>query len=437
MTRKPNIIMVLADDLGWSELESYGNTFNETPYLNRLADEGMRFTHAYASAPVCSPYRACLMTGQYPARIGITDYLRPDDVHALDPKHITIAKMLRRNGYMTGLIGKWHLSGYHHHGRKEISPCEHGFEETVLSENRGIAGGSYKYPYHWNEEIEQRLPDEEYLLDRQNLETLDFIDRHKSRPFFLFLSHYAVHTRMLGHDALVAKYEAKPDAGEGRVASRNNPHLAAQLEVMDRGVGMISDKLEELGLADDTILLFTSDNGGETKVTTNAPLRGGKSELYEGGIREPFLIRWPRQVPAGAVCDQPIATVDLYPTLLELAGVEPDPKQHLDGVSVASLLRGEHGQLRRDSLYWYYPLPKKHFLGGRSSDVIRNGDYKLIEFFDDQTVELYNVVSDVGEENDLSTTMPKKVAELQRDLAAWRANVGVVAPPPYVITTEQ
>jgi hypothetical protein len=141
MTRKPNIIMVLADDLGWSELESYGNTFNETPYLNRLADEGMRFTHAYASAPVCSPYRACLMTGQYPARIGITDYLRPDDVHALDPKHITIAKMLRRNGYMTGLIGKWHLSGYHHHGRKEISPCEHGFEETVLSENRGIAGG--------------------------------------------------------------------------------------------------------------------------------------------------------------------------------------------------------------------------------------------------------------------------------------------------------
>ncbi len=429
--------MVLADDLGWSELESYGNTFNETPYLNRLANEGMRFTHAYASAPVCSPYRACFMTGQYPARIGITDYLRPDDVHALDPKHITIAKMLRRNGYMTGLIGKWHLSGYHHHGRKEISPCEHGFEETVLSENRGIGGGSYKYPYHWNEEIEQRLPDEEYLLDRQNLETLDFIERHKSRPFFLLLSHYAVHTRVMGHDSLVAKYEAKPNAGQGRIASRNNPHLAAQLEVMDKGVGMISDKLEELGLADDTILLFTSDNGGETKVTTNAPLRGGKSELYEGGIREPFIIRWPGQVPAGAVCDQPIATVDLYPTLLELAKVEPDPEQHLDGVSVASLLCGERKQLRRDSLYWYYPLPKKHFLGGRSSNVIRKGDYKLIEFFDDQTVELYNVVSDEGEENDLSTTMPDKIAELQRDLAAWRADVGVVPPPPYVITTEQ
>ena len=437
MGRKPNIIMVLADDLGWSELESYGNTFNETPCLNRLADEGMRFTHAYASAPVCSPYRASLMTGQYPARVGITDYLRPDDVHVLDPKHITIAKMLRRNGYMTGLVGKWHLSGYHHHGVKEISPCEHGFEETLLSENRGISGGSYKYPYHWNEEVEQRLPGEEYLLDRQHLEALDFIDRHKQRPFFLFLSHYAVHTRMLGHDDIVAKYEAKPGGGKGQEAMRNNPHLAAQLEVMDKGIGMISDKLEALGLADDTILIFTSDNGGETRVTTNAPLRGGKSELYEGGIREPFIIRWPGRIPAATVCDQPIATVDLYPTFLELAGIKPDPKQHLDGVSLASLLCGDTEQLQSRSHYWYYPLPEKHFLGGRSSDVVRKGDHKLIEFFDDQTVELYDVVNDVGEENDLSLTMPEKVAELQRELAEWRTDVGVVAPPPYAMTTEQ
>ena len=426
--------MVLADDLGWSELESYGNTFNETQYLKQLANEGMRFTHAYASAPVCSPYRASLMTGQYPARVGITDYLRPDDVHVLDPKHITIAKMLRRNGYMTGLVGKWHLSGYHHHGVKEISPCEHGFEETVCSENRGIGGGSYKYPYHWNKEIEQRLPGEEYLLDRQNQEALDFIDRHKCRPFFLFLSHYAVHTQMLGHDELVAKYEAKPGAGKGRDAARNNPHLAAQLEVMDKGVGMISTKLEELGLAEDTILIFTSDNGGETKVTTNAPLRGGKSELYEGGIREPFIIRWPGHIPAATVCDQPISTVDLYPTFLELLGIKPDPKQHLDGVSIAGLLRTGHERLKRDSLYWYYPLPEKHFLGGRSSDVVRKGDYKLIEFFDDQTVELYDVVNDVGEDNDLSSCMSEKVSELRRDLAAWRKDVGVVVPPPYTTT---
>ncbi len=430
MSRSPNVIVVLADDLGWSELGSYGNTFNETRCLDRLADEGMRFTHAYASAPVCSPYRASLMTGQYPARVGITDYLRPDDVHALDPKHITIAKMLRRNGYMTGIIGKWHLSGYHHNGRKEISPCEHGFEETVLAENRGIGGGSYKYPYHWNEEIEQRLPGEEYLLDRQNQEALDFIERHKDRPFFLLLSHYAVHTRMLGHDELVAKYEAKPDSGKGRGAPRNNPHLAAQLEVMDKGVGMISAKLEELGLTDDTILLFTSDNGGETKVTTNAPLRGGKSELYEGGIREPFIIRWPGKIPPGVVCDQPISTVDLYPTFLELSGIAPDPRQHLDGISIAALLRGECEVLERNALYWYYPLPEKHFLGGRSSNAIREGEYKLIEFFDDQSGELYNVVDDVGEDNDLSAAMPEKVAELRRDLAAWRSHVGVDMPAP-------
>jgi arylsulfatase A len=420
--------MILADDLGWAELEKYGNTFNETPSLNRLAEEGMLFTHAYASAPVCSPYRASLMTGQYPARVGITDYLRPDDVHVLDTKHITLAKMLRRNGYMTGIVGKWHLSGYHHHGVKEISPCEHGFEETVLSENRGIGGGSYKFPYHWNEEIEQRLPGEEYLLDRQNQEALDFIDRHKERPFFLFLSHYAVHTRMLGHDELVAKYEGKPGAGKGRDASSNNPHLAAQLEVMDKGAGLISDKLEELGLSEDTILLFTSDNGGELRVTDNAPLRGGKSELYEGGIREPFIIRWPGRIAAGAVCDQPISTVDLYPTFLDMAGIEPDPRQHLDGMSVTSLMLGRSDRLERESLYWYYPLPERHFLGGRSSDVIRKGAYKLIEFFDDRSVELYNLIEDVSEENDISAAFPAKVAEMQRDLAVWRREVGVEPP---------
>ena len=271
--------------------------------------------------------------------------------------------MLRRNGYMTGIVGKWHLGRYNHHGVKEISPCEHGFEETILSENRGIGDGSYKFPYHWNEEIKKRLPGEEYLLDRQNLEAIEFIDRHKARPFFLFLSHYAVHTRMLGHDELVAKYEAKPNGGKGRDCPKNNSHLAAQLEIIDKGVGQISQKLEELGLSDDTILIFTSDNGGELNVTSNAPLRGGKSELYEGGIREPFIIRWPGKIPANSVCEQPISTIDLYPTFLEMAGITPDPKQHLDGVSIYSLLRDANKKLERNSLFWYYPLPKKHSLG--------------------------------------------------------------------------
>jgi len=428
--RRPNIIFILADDLGWSELNSYGNTFNQTPNLNRLAEQGMQFNGCYAAAAVCSPYRASLLTGQYPARIGITDYLRPDDVHALDPRHVTFTKMLRRHGYMTGLIGKWHLSGYHHHGVKEVSPCEHGIEETIFSENRGIGSGSYRYPYHWNQQIKQRLSGEEHLLDRQNLEAVEFIERHAHRPFFLYLSHYAVHTRMLGHEDRVARYEAKPGAGRGRDAPRNNPHLAAQLEVMDEGVGMIMDKLEELGIAEDTVVIFTSDNGGETRVTTNAPLRGGKSELYEGGIREPLIIRWPGRIPAGAVCEHPISTIDFYPTFLEMAGIEPDPAQTLDGLSLMPLLQDTQTKLEREALYWYYPLPKKHFLGGRSSDAIRKADHKLIEFFDDGTVALYDLAADPGEQHDLSEAMPDKVAELRADLAARRDRMGVEAPSP-------
>jgi arylsulfatase A len=431
-TKRPNVIMILADDLGYSELGCYGNTFNETPNLDRLATQGVKLSCAYSAAPVCSPYRASLMTGQYPARIGITDYLRPDDVHPLDPRHITLAKMLRRNGYMTGLVGKWHLSGYHHCGVKEISPCEHGFQETVLSENRGIADGSYKFPYHWNQEIRKHLPgEEEFLLDRQHVEALDFIDRHHDRPFFLLLSHYAVHTRMLGHQKLVDKYEAKPEGGKGQDAPRNNPHLAAQLEVIDDGVGQIMEKLDQLGLAENTILLFTSDNGGESRVTTNAPLRGGKSELYEGGLREPFVMRCPGSIPAGTTCDVPISTPDLYPTFLDMLGIEPDPAQPLDGVSLSSLLTGQSDSLPRDRLFWYYPLPENHFLGGRSSNAIRKGDYKLIEQFDDQTDELYNLADDLGETHNLAAECPDRVAELKADLAQWRREMNVPVPPPH------
>lgn len=201
-------------------------------------------------------------------------------------------------------------------------------------------------------------------------------------------------------------------------------HLATQLEVIDQGVGMISDKLDELGLADDSIFLFTSDNGGECNITTNAPLRGGKSELYEGGIREPFIIRWPGQIPAGVVNTQPIITMDLYPTFLEMLHIAPDPKQHLDGISLANLLQGQCETLPRESLHWYYPLAEKHFLGGRSSNVIRKGDYKLIEFFDGGTDELYNLADDLGEQNDLAPTHPELVAELKTDLHAWRHDVG-------------
>jgi arylsulfatase A len=426
--RKPNIVFILADDLGWAELGCYGNTFNETPNLDKLAKQGMRFTDAYAAAPVCSPYRAALMTGQYPARVGITDYLRPNDTNHLSTQYVTIAEVLKNAGYTTGIIGKWHLTGYANHGVEEFPPALHGFDETIVSENRGIGGGSYFHPYHFNREIQKRLPGNEYLVDRCNLEAVEFLERHKNEPFFLYLSHYAVHTRLNGKPELVAEFEKKPGAGKGFKAQRNNPHLAAQLKSIDEGLGMIAGKLDELGLSSDTILIFTGDNGGEDRVTSNAPLRAGKSTLYEGGIRVPLIVRYPNVVPAGTVCKTPTSNIDFYPTLCQLAGIRPNSKQHIGGVSILPLLKNPNYQLKRQAFYWHYPLDKPHFLGGRSSGAVRKGDWKLIEFFDTGDKELYNLADDISEKNNLAGTNPEKVAELQGLLKAWRKEVGAKIP---------
>ena len=424
---QPNVIFILADDLGWAELGCYGNRFNETPHLDRLARQGIRFTQAYAAAPVCSPYRASFIAGQVPARVGITDYLRPNDPKHLGTEHVTVAEMFKRAGYATGIIGKWHLTGYVHHGAKEVPPAEHGFDEVICSERRGIGGGSYFHPYHFNPEIKPRLPGE-YLVDRVNLEAVGFIERNRERPFFLYVSHYAVHTALVGKPELVAKYEAKPHSGQGPRAARNNPHLAAQLESIDEGVGRITEKLAELGLADRTIVIFTSDNGGETRVTSNAPLFGGKSMLYEGGIREPLVVRWPGVVPPGTVSDTPVSSIDFYPTFLEAAGLAPDPRQTLDGVSILPLLKDPQAGLPPRALFWHYPLERPHFLGGRSSGAIRDGDWKLLELFDTGELELYNLADDPREATDLAPAMPDRAAELREKLAAWRARVGAQVP---------
>ena len=426
--RNPNIVFILADDLGWAELGCYGNTFNETPNLDRLAKQGMRFTDAYTAAPVCSPYRAALTTGQYPARTGITDYLRPNDKKHLSTEYITISEALKNAGYATGIIGKWHLTGYANHGAKEFPPAMHGFDETIVSENRGIGGGSYFHPYHFNREVQKRLPGKEYLVDRCNLEAIEFIERHKNESFFLYLSHYAVHTRLTGKPELVAEFEKKPGAGKGFKAQRNNPHLAAQLKSIDEGIGMIRTKLDELGLSSDTILVFTGDNGGEDRVTSNAPLRAGKSTLYEGGIRVPLIMSYPILVPAGTICKTPTSNIDFYPTLCQLAGTRPDSKQHFDGVSLTDVLQNPKIPLQRDILYWHYPLEKPHFLGGHSSGAVRKGDWKLIEYFDTGQKELYNLADDIGEENNLVNTNHEKVAELHGLLKAWRKDVGAKIP---------
>jgi arylsulfatase A-like enzyme len=372
--KRPNIIFIMADDLGWAELGCYGNRFNETPNIDRLAAKGMRFTQAYACAPVCSPYRAGLMTGQYPLRVGITDYLRRHDSNHLRPEQqYTIAEALRDTGYTTGLIGKWHLMGDYR--ERKGDPKLHGFDEVICSETQYIAAGYYYPPYKHMPQVEPRTPDE-YLVDRLNAEAVEFIDRNQGKRFFLYLSHYAVHTRLVGKPHLVEKYSQRPDAGKDKKASNNNVHLDAQLETIDEGVGMIMEQLEQLGLAENTIVIFTSDNGGEASVTSNAPLRQGKSTLYEGGIRVPLIISWPERIKPGSLCKTPTSNIDFYPTFAQLAGAEIEPTHKTDGVSIAPLLKNPNAALARDTLYWHYPLKKPHFLGGRSSGAVRKGNWK-------------------------------------------------------------
>lgn len=455
-TTQPNIVFILADDLGWTELGSYGNSFNETPELDKLAKKGMLFTQAYASAPVCSPYRASFLTGQFPARVGILDYLRPDDDAPLSTSHVSIAKILEQNGYATGMVGKWHLTGYKYHGAKEeVRATDHGFDEELVSEIKAVGNGANFYPYvfrtqpiSWLNVKEKKLPGNEYLTDRINYEAVNFIERNKDKPFFLYVSHFAPHTILNGKPELVEKYRNKHTPGastrencylcqdqglEGdplnHWAGEYNPHLAAMLESIDDGVGLIMDKLEELGLSENTIVVFTSDNGGEApNVTSNAPLRGGKSQLYEGGIRVPLIISWPKRIPANTISKQFTANVDFYTTFLDATGISPDPKQKLDGISILPVLENSEIKVERNPFYWHYPLEEPHFLGGRSSGAIRKGNWKLIEFFENETVELYNLEMDRGEQKNLATEYPNKVKELQSLLSDWREEVQAKIP---------
>lgn len=426
---RPNIIFILADDLGWRELGCDGNEFNETPNLDRLAKEGMRFTQAYASAPVCSPTRAAFMTGQWPARLRITDYLGPQEPDKfLNPSVPTINRLLKTKGYVSGLLGKWHLTGDYTLKRGE--PQKFGWDEIICSETTYIGPGYYFPPYKHMPD-EKVMPGKEYLPDRMNYEAVEFIKRHKDQPFFLYFSHYATHTRLVGKPDLVAKYQAKP----GAAIDHNNPNLAAMVQTVDEGVGDIMRTLKELGLEENTILVFTSDNGGEATrakgkgITSVAPLRGGKSQVYEGGIRIPLIVRWPKVVRPGMTSTEPVITHDFFPTFLEVTGVNVPDQKVLDGVSLAGLFRGEK-KLPRQTLYWHYPLPKPHFLGGVSAGAMRDGDYKYVEIYDTNEVELYDLSKDIGEHHNLATSMPEKAAELKRKFTAWRESVNaeMIAP---------
>jgi arylsulfatase A len=458
---QPNVIFILADDLGESQLVCYGNKLNETPNLDRLASQGMKFTQAYSAAPVCSPFRAALMTGQTPARLGITDYLRPDTPTPLARDYTTLAEVFKARGYTTGMAGKWHLSGYTTQGAPEyIGPQDQGFDEAIMTETTGIGGGDYFWPYTkidpTGEIVKCRIPTRgrpaplvagkkkkaeipshdkavngkyEFQADRLALETVEFIERHKAEPFFFYMSFYYVHTTQKAPVGRVDYYAKKiGQVGETDANGyKRVPTLAAMVEILDEAVGGVMAKLDELGLAENTMVVFMSDNGGETREIaggmTDSKLRGGKSQTYEGGIREPLIVRWPGTVKPGSVCDEPIVNTDFYPTFSEIIGHAVPASQPLDGVSIMPLLRGGKSLPPRP-FFWHYPLEKPHFLGGRSSGAVRSNGWKLIEFFDDGHLELYNLNEDMGEKNNLAEKNPEKTAALLKLLRSWRKEVG-------------
>lgn len=447
---KPNIVFFLADDLGQRDLGAYGSTFYETPNLDRLAREGAKFTDAYAACPVCSPTRASILTGQWPQRTGITDYigaaapekwnrntiLRPapyTDRLALDAP--TLAKAMKSAGYATFFTGKWHL------GPEGFWPENQGFDVNLGGIDRGGPYGGNKYFSPYGNPRLSDGPEGEHLPDRLAMETAKFIETNKDRSFFAYFSFYSVHTPLMAREDLRKKYEAKRTRlGLVEKWGREEPRdvrlvqehavYAGMVEAMDLAVGKVLAKLDELGLRENTMVIFTSDNGGlstsEGWPTSNLPLRGGKGWLYEGGIREPLLVRWPGVVKPGSVVNAPVSSPDFFPTLLEAANVKPQPGQVLDGVSLMSLLKG--GTLPERALFWHYP----HYgnQGGAPGAAIRRGDWKLIEWQEDQRVELFNLANDLGEKQDLAVREPQRVAQLRDELHAWQKQIGAKFPTP-------
>ncbi|MDO8545206.1 MAG: sulfatase [Opitutaceae bacterium] len=447
--RRPNIVFFLADDLGQRDLASYGSTYYETRNLDQLAKDGARFTQAYAACPVCSPTRASIMTGRYPQRTSITDYIgaaapeRWDRNTILRPAaysdrlahdEVTLAEMLKPAGYATFFAGKWHM------GVQGWWPEDQGFDVNKGGIQAGSppGGGRYFSPYG-----NARLPDGppgEHLPDRLANETVKFIADNKDTPFLAYLSFYSVHTPLMARDDLRKKYEEKrqrlglqPKFGvEGPRDVRlvqEHAVYAGMIDAMDQAVGKVLAKLDELRLRDNTIVVFTSDNGGlstsEGSPTSNLPFRGGKGWLYEGGVREPLIVRWPGVTKPGTTIDVPVISPDFFPTLREAVGITRPATQKLDGVSLVSVLKGQPAASMRP-LFWHYP----HYgnQGGAPGGAVRLGDYKLIEWYEDGRRELYNLREDVGEKNDLAAKMPDKVNELAAQLAVWRKEVGAVMP---------
>lgn len=434
-SRRPNIVFVMADDLGYTDVACYGSRYYETPNIDRLAAQGMRFTQ-YHVCQNCQPTRAALMTGQYGPRTGVYTVggidrfnwqsrpLRPvDNVTELRLDRVTVAQALRGAGYATGMFGKWHLGeqGDHH-------PSRRGFDEAIVT-----MGKHFDFVTRPPTEYSQGTYLADFLTDRAEA----FVRKHKDRPFFLYLPHFGVHSPHQAKDEWIRHFRDKPGVG-----GHANPTYAAMIASVDESVGRLTRLLDELDLARHTVFVFSSDNGGvggyvreglkqSGDVTDNAPLRSGKGSLYEGGTRVPFIVRWPGVVSADSQCETPTIHVDVFPTFAELAGAAHPQGQTLDGESLVALLRDPNAKLRRDAIYQHFP----GYLGAganawRTTPVgtIQKGDWKLMEFFEDQRIELYDLRADVGESKNLAESNPEKVRELREQMQAWRAAVGAKMP---------
>jgi len=442
--QRPNFVFILVDDLGWADGGCVGSKFYRTPNIDRLAAAGMRFTQAYASCAVCSPTRAAIMTGKYPARLHLTDWIPGEGAPGnsrfrlpawqkqLPLEEFTLAEALKHLGYATACIGKWHLGG------PNFFPQHQGFDVN-------IAGGDIGHPpsYFWpygSADDSHRVPGlaerggqkGEYLTDRLTDEALKFIQTNQGKPFFLYLAHYAVHAPLMGKDDLVEEYAQRPGAN-----GQSNAVYAAMVHSVDESVGRIMKKLEELRLSDHTIVVFTSDNGGavhfgQPPATSNGPLRLGKGYPYEGGLRVPLLVKVGWMTSPGSVCDTPVISHDFFPTLLELAGADASASRTaLDGISFVPLLQGK-STLARSELFWHYP----HYWNGKGAapvtpySVARLSDCKLIRFYEVGRDELYNLRDDPGEQHDLAAREPQKARQLSNRLDAWLKEVGAQMPVP-------
>jgi len=433
--RKPNIILILADDLGWKDVGFMGSRYYETPHLDKLAGEGVVFTHAYSNGPNCAPTRASLMSGQYSPRHGVYTVGNPNRGKAkdrkliaipnkttLDPDVVTIAEALKPAGYVSASMGKWHLGN-----DPERGPCGQGFDLNVGGFEAGHPR-SYFSPYR--NPVLKDGPKGEYLTDRLTTEALKFIEANRRGPFFLYLPHYAVHTPLQAKKDMIAKYKNKaPSNGQG------NAVYAAMVESLDQGVGAILRKLDELELSDNTVVMFTSDNGGVRTITSMEPLRGGKGMLYEGGVRVPLTVRWPGKIEPGRTCKEPVISLDFYPTLLEIAGADAPDNQTLDGQSFVRPMTGR-GTLKPRPLFWHFPAYLQGKAPGardplfrtRPGGAIRHGPWKLIEYFEDGVLELYNLDDDIGESRNLAAEFPNRTRWLHETMLSWRKSINAPVP---------